>query len=88
SSLPDKYHQNGEPRKEILLEDFRGLHDILLRSTTEERKKMPGMEPVRVEIIVLASIFVNFILQKWNFEKMMLSEYALKEGVIAEILNI
>ena len=46
------------------------------------------MEPVRVEMIVLASIFVNFILENWKFEKMMYSEYALKEGIIAEILNI
>jgi len=88
NSLPDKYSQNGEPGKEILLEDFRGLHDILLRSTSEERKKMPGMEPVRVEMIVPATIFVNFILENRKFNKMMVSEYALKEGVIAEILNI
>ncbi len=87
--LPDKYrHLNGEPGKEIILEDYRGLHGILLKSTTEERKKMPGMEPVRVEMIVPATIFVNFILENRKFNKMMVSEYALKEGVIAEILNI
>ncbi len=86
--LPEKYGQNENPGKEILLEDYRGLHQILLNSTIEERKNMPGMEPVRVEMIVLASIFVNFILENWKFEKMMYSEYALKEGIIAEILNI
>jgi exopolyphosphatase/guanosine-5'-triphosphate,3'-diphosphate pyrophosphatase len=89
NKLPEKYiEKQEESRKPIFLEDYRGLHNILLRSTSEEREKMPGMEPVRVEMIVLASIFVNFILGKWKFEKMMLSEYALKDGVIAEILNI
>jgi exopolyphosphatase/guanosine-5'-triphosphate,3'-diphosphate pyrophosphatase len=87
--LPTKYQNNDDsPEKEIILEDYRGLHKILLTSTIEERKNMPGMEPVRVEMIVLATIFVTFILEKWNFERMILSEYALKEGVIAEILNI
>jgi exopolyphosphatase/guanosine-5'-triphosphate,3'-diphosphate pyrophosphatase len=87
--LPEKYRYiTDDPGKEIYLEDYRGIHELLLKSTLEERKKMPGMEPVRIEMIVLASIFVNFILKNWKFNKMMLSEYALKEGVIAEILNI
>ncbi|MFW5645046.1 MAG: phosphatase, partial [Bacteroidota bacterium] len=50
--LPKKYSNNGRPGKEIILEDFRGLHQNLLLSTIEERKNMPGMEPVRVEMIV------------------------------------
>lgn len=87
--LPEKYlNKNLSAEKEIILEDYRGLHEILLSSTIEERKNMPGMEPVRVEMIVLATIFVNFILEKSNFERMILSEYSLKEGVIGEILNI
>lgn len=87
--LPEKYNaKDSDPMKEINLEDYRKLHKILLASTLEERKNMPGMEPVRVEMIVLATIFVNFIIQNWRFDRMMLSEYALKEGVIAEILNI
>jgi len=89
NKLPDKYlDPEDKPRKQIFLEDYRGLHEQLLRSTLEERQKMPGMEPVRIEMIVLATIFINFILKKWEFEKMILSEFALKEGVIAEILNI
>ncbi len=87
--LPGKYQEPDDaPRKQIYLEDYRGLHEQLIQSTLEERRNMPGMEPVRIEMIVLATIFVNFILKNWEFEKMMLSEFALKEGVIAEILNI
>lgn len=89
NKLPDKYRDSEDtPRKKIFLEDYRGLHEQLIKSTLEERKRMPGMEPVRIEMIVLATIFVNFILKKWNFEKLMLSEFSLKEGIIAEILNI
>jgi len=88
--LPEKYIKKdlSALKKEIYLEDFRGLHKILLDSTMEQRKIMPGMELARIEMIVLASIFISLILKNRDFKKMILSEYALKEGVIAEILNI
>lgn len=85
--IPAKYSDEERVNKEIYGEDFRGLHEILLKSTTDQRKQMKGMEPVRVEMIVLASIFVDFILRELNINRMMFSEYALKEGIVAELLN-
>ncbi len=63
------------------------LHEKLIKSTKKERTKMPGMEVIRVEMIVLASIFVNFILLKTGIEEIYQSDYALKEGVIAEFIE-
>ena len=85
---PEKYVSNGNPFREIYFDDYLQLHKILLESTIKKRKKMPGMEPVRVEMIVLASIFVNFTIIHCKLTKILQSDYALKEGVIAEILNI
>jgi len=85
---PEKYSNTGIPSHEINIDDFRELHRTLLSSTIEERKKMPGMEPVRVEMIVLASIFVNFTLKKCKLHKIYQSDYSLKEGVIAELLDL
>ncbi len=85
---PERYHMNGEHAREIKLDDYYGLHQRLLYSTTEERTKMKAMEPVRVDMIVLATIFVNFTLRNCGIEKITQSDFALKEGVIAEILNI
>jgi len=76
---------DGEPARAISLDEYRELHHLLLGSTLEERKVMPGMEPVRVEMIVAASIFVNFVLQKCSIDRLLQTDYALKEGVIAEI---
>ena len=87
-SYPAKYSIAGPPNREIHLNDYLELHSRLLASGIEERKKMPGMELVRVEMIVLASIFVNFTLTKCKLHKILQSDYALKEGVIAEMLNI
>jgi len=85
---PGRYFKSSEPVRTIEYEDFLSLHEILLKSTLEERKVMQGMEPVRVEMIVLASIFIYVTMEGCGIKKIIQSDYALKEGVIAEILNL
>ena len=88
-SLPEKYKfDRSQPSHIIELEDYYNLHKILIKSTIEQRSKMPGMELVRVEMIVFATIFVNNILKKGFVKTLIQSDYALKEGVIAEMLNL
>jgi len=72
----------------INLDDYRNLHQQLIQSTTAERLKMEGLEIVRVEMIVLASIFVNFILKYLNLRTIVQSNFAIKEGMIDKIVNI
>lgn len=72
---------------EIPLTSYKELHKTLLKSTKEERVAMPGMELIRVDFIVLASIFTNFIVEKLNLKTIIQSNYALKEGALWEILN-
>ena len=71
----------------IDLNDYAILHKELLQSTLEERKNMKGLELVRVEMIVLASIFVNFIISKFNIKSLTQSAFAIKEGMADKILN-
>jgi len=87
-------HKNAEkysddrPQREIYMDDYQKISLKLIQSTIEERKVMPGMEPVRVEMIMLASIFVDYTIENYGLEKILFSEYALKEGVVAELLNL
>jgi len=74
--------------REISLKDYSRLHKTLLRSTIEERRAMPGMEPVRVEMIVAATIFVSFVIRSCQIGHLHHSEFALKEGVISELVGI
>lgn len=74
--------------REISLKDYSRLHKVLVRSTQEERMAMPGMEPVRVEMIVPATIFVSFVLRDCKISRLYHSEFALKEGVISELVGI
>lgn len=78
---------NGRTSLNILPEDYRVIHHILLNSTISERKNMPGMEPVRIEMIVPATIFINFVMVSCGLKQMYQSDYALKEGVMATLIE-
>ncbi|MBN2682276.1 MAG: hypothetical protein JXR58_07190 [Bacteroidales bacterium] len=68
----------------IPLNQFYHLHSQFISTTSEERKKMRGLELMRVEMIHLASIFVNHLLQKLPIENLIQSDYSLKEGLILQ----
>jgi exopolyphosphatase / guanosine-5'-triphosphate,3'-diphosphate pyrophosphatase len=66
--------------------DYQRLHQALLASGEESRYKMPGLVAVRVDTIVYASVFINFVKRHFNIPEMLFSNYALKEGAFSEIL--
>lgn len=74
--------------REISMNKYRKIHHLLLDSTAGQRKAMPGMEPVRVEMIVAASIFVSFVIRACDIRYLHHSEFALKEGVISELVGL
>jgi exopolyphosphatase/guanosine-5'-triphosphate,3'-diphosphate pyrophosphatase len=69
------------------LEDFYHIHEILVKSTREERLKMKGLVSMRVDLIVISSIFIHLVLKECSLKKMRLSTYSLKEGVLDELIN-
>jgi exopolyphosphatase/guanosine-5'-triphosphate,3'-diphosphate pyrophosphatase len=73
---------------EIAPDHFLELHDLLMHSTAAERLLMPGMEPVRVEMIVPATIFINFVRNSFNLRTIIQSRYALKEGAMSRLIKI
>jgi exopolyphosphatase / guanosine-5'-triphosphate,3'-diphosphate pyrophosphatase len=69
------------------LDDFLYTHQLLIKSTKEQRFNTPGLIPMRVDMIVIASIFVNLVLQKTGLKNLKLSSYSLKEGVLNELIS-
>ena len=63
------------------------IYNGILKSTNAERLEMKGLVAMRVDMIVVSSIIVNFVIREFEIEKMRLSTYSLKEGVIYEVLN-
>jgi exopolyphosphatase / guanosine-5'-triphosphate,3'-diphosphate pyrophosphatase len=72
----------------IDLTDFENLYQKLINSTLKERKQMKGLESMRLEMIVVATLVVKFILQKLKLRQMIQSNFALKEGVVYELLSL
>jgi len=69
------------------LENFRVIHKQLILSDHETRSKMDGMDKMRVEMIVIASVFTNFILQRLKIKRLLHTHNALKEGVMDRLIS-
>lgn len=69
------------------INEYNEIYNRLLHSTTEQRIKMKGLIPMRVDMIVIASILLTFVLEKSGITNMKLSAFALKEGILFSTLN-
>lgn len=73
---------------EIPLRSYLHIHQLLLKSTTEQRKNIPGMDLIRVELIVIGSILIQYTINTLRMTKIIQSSYAIKEGIIYNELNV
>ncbi|MDQ3047553.1 MAG: Ppx/GppA family phosphatase [Bacteroidota bacterium] len=67
--------------------DCAEMYALLIRSTKEDRLKMKGLVAMRVDMIVISSILVHFIITRFDIHKMRLSTYSLKEGVLYDLIS-
>ena len=52
-----------------------------------ERMSVPGIEAKRADIIPAGFIILKKAFELFNIKKMVLSEYALREGVVFDLIN-
>ncbi|SFU05510.1 exopolyphosphatase / guanosine-5'-triphosphate,3'-diphosphate pyrophosphatase [Algoriphagus locisalis] len=71
---------------ELPIEEYEAIHRMILTKNKEERLLIPGMIPMRVDMIVVASSLIEFILRYIEVDFITCSHYALKEGAIASLL--
>ncbi|MEO6903387.1 MAG: phosphatase [Bacteroidia bacterium] len=69
------------------LPDCAAIYGILIKSTKKERTEMKGLVSMRVDMMVVSSILVHFILIRCDIHKMRLSTFSLKEGMLFELMN-
>ncbi|MEQ8237741.1 MAG: hypothetical protein RIA69_00945, partial [Cyclobacteriaceae bacterium] len=53
----------------------------------KERLAIPGMIPLRVDMIVVASVLIQFIFNTCQLNQIRVSAYALKEGVLLNTVH-
>jgi exopolyphosphatase/guanosine-5'-triphosphate,3'-diphosphate pyrophosphatase len=66
------------------VEKFPALYQKIINSTLRDRRFMPSIPEERVEMIVVSTILVQWILDHSNIQRINVSGYALKEGMLAD----
>ena len=69
----------------IALTSYQDLSKMLITSSHEERKNFKGLIALRVDMIVIASLLTNYVLDTIKPEKFSVSTYDLKMGVLATL---
>ncbi len=93
-TLSDIYsEENGIQRNEDATEypfsrnAFNSIFEELIQKNRSERLAIPGMIEMRVDMIVVACVLVDYIITRLNLDQVRVSAYALKEGILHNVLD-
>ena len=76
------------PCTELALESFQSSYRHLLGGNHKQRKALPGILPMRANMLVVAIVLIDFVLDITEITRIRTSAYALKEGLLAEMLAV
>ena len=68
-------------------DQYHSISQKMIDFDIEQRLSTPGMIPMRADMIVMACIQINYVLNKLSLQQLKLSTYALKEGVFFTLNN-
>lgn len=63
------------------------LIESLILSSHQQRAATKGIIPIRVDMIVVASLLTRFIVEKLGIDNIMMSTNSLKEGALTEMMS-
>jgi exopolyphosphatase / guanosine-5'-triphosphate,3'-diphosphate pyrophosphatase len=72
---------------EYSIQEFYRAYDELIFKNHAERMQIAGMIELRVDMIVVAMCLIRFVVQSIEIQQIMVSSYALKEGVMAKYMK-
>jgi exopolyphosphatase/guanosine-5'-triphosphate,3'-diphosphate pyrophosphatase len=76
-----------QPETPLSIQGFCSIYADLISRNREERMRIPGMIEMRVDMIVVACCLVRYILSRHTFNRIRVSAYSLKEGVLASFIE-
>ncbi|MBF9238724.1 phosphatase [Hymenobacter sp. BT683] len=74
------------PFTELCLASFQDSYRHLLSGNHEQRVALPGILPMRADMLVVAAVLIDYVLGISEITRIRTSAYALKEGLLAEML--
>ena len=67
---------------EFPITEYKAIHHELISKNRRQRMLIPGMVTMRVDMIVVASCLIQFVLQHMTTKSITACAYALKEGLL------
>jgi len=64
---------------------YMSIHQQLLQKNKAQRLSIPGMLPMRVDMIVVASCLIYFVVNRYKIANLRVSSHSLKEGMLDKI---
>jgi exopolyphosphatase/guanosine-5'-triphosphate,3'-diphosphate pyrophosphatase len=71
----------------ITRRDFLALHDKIMRSKVAERRRMPGLEEQRAELLPAGSMLLAVAMDVFGFDELTTSDWALREGIVLDAVR-
>lgn len=79
---------DGETEYPVDMAQYFFISDKIKTSTLAERYHIKGLIAMRVDMMVISALLIDFVIKELNLSKMRVSTFALKEGVIGKKLGL
>ena len=80
------YHTN-KTSFDIPIDVFKDIYKNLINKSKSERMSIKGMVALRVETVVVVCVLIHILIEKINIKTLRVSTYALKEGILMDVLH-
>lgn len=78
----NRFLKGDEAELPLTVEGFEKLFNKIVSLNKENRLKIPGMMPMRVDMIVVAACLVKYVINTFDIDQIRVSAHSLKEGMI------
>jgi len=78
----NRFIKGDEAELPLTVAGFEKLYNKIISLDKSSRLKIPGMMPMRVDMIVVAVCLVKYIIDNFNIDQIRVSAHSLKEGMI------
>lgn len=68
------------------MNDLNAICEKVIQSNKEQRLQMKGLVEMRVDMIVLSVVLIQYVLKQYSISETRLSTFSLKEGVLYELI--
>lgn len=89
AEITNRMFKNGENSKNLLLlrRSLKKMIPILCDSSLEERRKIPGLNHDRADIIVAGAVIIETIMNEFELEELHVSQRGLRDGLLIDYLS-